>query len=78
MKKKINLSQIFRKLEDIDKKLIYQSSVNVYISERDAKKLLKRGTTWFWNQRQKGLPFFKLGGEVYYKKSDLTLLMKTN
>jgi hypothetical protein len=52
-------------------------SVNDYISEREAKKLLTRGTTWFWEQRKKGLPSYKMGAEVYYKKSDLLILMKS-
>ena len=72
------MNQILKKLEDIDEKLERPTSVNDYISERDAKKLLARGTTWFWEQRKMGLPFFKLGAEVYYKRSDLITLMKTN
>lgn len=72
------MNQILKKLEDIDEKLERPTSVNDYISERDAKKLLARGTTWFWEQRKMGLPFFKLGAEVYYMKIDLITLMKTN
>ena len=61
MNNNIKINQILKKLEDIDEKLERPTSVNDYISERDAKKLLARGTTWFWEQRKMGLPFFKLG-----------------
>jgi|TARA_B110000238_G_C16037658_1_gene400386 hypothetical protein len=77
-KNNTQMNQILKKLEDIDEKLERPTSVNDYISERDAKKLLARGTTWFWEQRKMGLPFFKLGAEVYYMKIDLITLMKTN
>ena len=77
MKKNIIINEILEKLENIEQKLEKPLSVNDYISEREAKKLLTRGTTWFWEQRKKGLPFFKLGAEVYYKKSDLLILMKS-
>ena len=78
MKNKIDFIQILRKLEDIEKRLEKPLTVDDYVSERDAKKLLARGTTWFWEQRKMGLPFFKLGAEVYYMKIDLITLMKTN
>ena len=77
MKKNIKINEILEKLENIEQKLEKPLSVNDYISEREAKKMLTRGTTWFWEQRKKGLPFFKLGAEVYYKKSDLLILMKS-
>ena len=71
------MNQILKKLEDIHEKLEKRpTSVNDYISERDAKKLLARGTTWFWEQRKMGLPFFKLGAEVYYLRSDLLTLIQ--
>jgi uncharacterized protein YjcR len=76
MKKKMNSIQIFKKLEDIEKRLEKPLTVNDYVSERDAKKLLKRGTTWFWEKRNQGLPSFKLGAEVYYMRSDLLTLFQ--
>ena len=76
MKNKMNSIQIFKKLEDIEKRLEKPLTVNDYVSERDAKKMLKRGTTWFWEKRNQGLPWFKLGAEVYYKKSDLLTLIQ--
>tara|TARA_B100001059_G_scaffold208004_1_gene219940 strand:- start:1008 stop:1244 length:237 start_codon:yes stop_codon:yes gene_type:complete len=77
MKNNFKINEILEKLKIIEKMLKKPSSVDDYISEREAKKLLTRGTTWFWEQRKKGLPFFKLGAEVYYKKSDLLILMKS-
>jgi|TARA_B110000908_G_C9889194_1_gene286064 hypothetical protein len=74
--KKNDSIQIFKKLEDIDKRLEKPLTVDDYVSERDAKKMLKRGTTWFWEKRNQGLPWFKLGAEVYYKRSDLLSLFQ--
>jgi hypothetical protein len=76
VKNKIDFIQIFKKLEDIEKRLEKPLTVDDYVSERDAKKMLKRGTTWFWEKRNQGLPSFKVGGEVYYMKSDLLSLIK--
>jgi len=76
MKKKNDFIQILKKLEDIDKRLDKPLTVDDYVSERDAKKMLQRGTTWFWEKRNQGLPFFKLGAEVYYKISDLLTLFQ--
>jgi predicted DNA-binding transcriptional regulator AlpA len=72
MEKKTQLSRILKKLEDIDTKLNKSKSVSDYVSELEAKQLLGRGTTWFWERRRSGeLPYTKLGGQVYYLKSDL-------
>lgn len=76
MNNNVKINQILKKLEDIDDKFERQTSVSDYISEQDAKKLLARGTTWFWERRKMGLPFFKLGAEVYYKKNDLLTLIQ--
>jgi hypothetical protein len=76
MNKNNNFVQILKKLEDIESRLIQPVSVEDYVSERDAKKMFKRGTTWFWEKRNQGLPSFKVGGEVYYMKSDLLSLIK--
>ena len=72
MGEKTQLSRILKKLEDIDTKLNKSKSVSDYVSELEAKQLLGRGTTWFWERRRSGeLPYTKLGGQVYYLKSDL-------
>jgi hypothetical protein len=63
--------------------LVGSSSQNAalkeYISEKEAKKLLGKGTTWFWNQRNSGkLAFKKLGATVYYKSSDILNLLNSD
>ncbi len=46
-----------------------------YIPESEAKKLLGRQTTWFWNMRTSGqLAFTKVGSKIYYAKSDFVKL----
>ena len=64
--------RILKQLKDIDDKLEKPKSVNDYVSELEAKKLLLRGTTWFWERRRSGeLPYTKLGGQVFYLMKDL-------
>jgi predicted DNA-binding transcriptional regulator AlpA len=66
------LHRILKKLKEIEDKLNRPKSLDDYISEFEAKKLLGRGSTWFWERRKSGeLPYTKLGGQVYYLKSDL-------
>ncbi|MFT5916308.1 MAG: hypothetical protein ACI81T_002815 [Bacteroidia bacterium] len=53
--------------------------IGEYLTEQDAKKLLERGTTWFWNMRTKGkLGFSKIGNKIFYKKSDIEGLLHAN
>ncbi|MCE9538629.1 MAG: helix-turn-helix domain-containing protein [Bacteroidetes bacterium] len=50
-----------------------------YISETDAKKLLGKKTTWFWNMRTNGkLAFSKVGGTNFYNKNDIIKLLENN
>lgn len=64
--------RIIKKLNDIDDKLEKPKSFDDYVSELEAKKLLGRGTTWFWERRRAGeLPYTKLGGQVFYLMKDL-------
>jgi hypothetical protein len=43
-----------------------------FISEKEAKELLGKGTTWFWNKRQSGeLTGRKAGNKWYYKRSEI-------
>jgi hypothetical protein len=52
-----------------------EENVGDYISETQAKKLLKKGTTWFWNKRtSKELSFTKVGNTIYYSKTDIQKL----
>ena len=42
-----------------------------YISEKEAREILSKATTWFWNKRQSGeLTGRKAGNKWYYKRSD--------
>ena len=50
-----------------------------WISEYDLKRLLKKGTTWCWDMRKKGLlDHSKLGAEVFYSVESLKKLMEDN
>jgi hypothetical protein len=72
MSKNQQLHRILKKLKEIEDKLNRPKSIDDYVSELEAKKLLLRGTTWFWERRRSGeLPYTKLGGQVYYLMSDL-------
>ena len=72
MLNKQQIRRIFKKLKDIEDKLNKPKSLDDYVSEFEAKKLLGRGSTWFWERRRAGeLPYTKLGGQVYYLMSDL-------
>jgi hypothetical protein len=54
------------------------NSIGDYISEREAKKLLNKKTTWFWNMRKNGkLAFSKMGGTNFYSKSDIIKLLES-
>ena len=50
-----------------------------YIEEKEAKHLLGRKTTWFWNLRNTGrIPYTKVGNKVFYKLNDIVNLLDTN
>jgi hypothetical protein len=62
-------------LEQLRKLKQPENTVGDYISETQAKKLLNKKTTWFWNKRTCGeLPFTKVGNTIYYSKSDIQKL----
>ena len=53
-----------------------ESTLGEFISEKDARNLLGRKTTWFYEQRRSGrLPYSKVGSKVYYKRDDLFNLL---
>jgi hypothetical protein len=74
------IRKISRKLDSIEKLLIVEnpSQLDDFISEEVAKKILKRGTTWFWELRKSGFPYSKLGGQVFYNKKDLIQHFESN
>lgn len=48
-----------------------------FISEKDARKLLDRKTTWFYEQRKCGrLPYSKVGSKVFYRILDIQNLIE--
>lgn len=55
------------------------SILGEFISEKEARKLLGRKTTWFYEQRRSGrLPYSKVGSKVFYKREDLVALLNNN
>ncbi len=47
-----------------------------YVTEDEAKKMLGRKTTWFWNLRKSGkLTFSKIGSKIYYNKLEIAKLL---
>ena len=52
------------------------TGIGDYIPETEAKKLLGRKTTWFWNMRTSGqLPFAKVGNKIFYLKEDIKKML---
>jgi hypothetical protein len=52
-------------------------SVGDYITEAQAKKLIGRQTSWFWQMRKAGqLSFSKVGNKIFYIKNDILNLIK--
>jgi hypothetical protein len=60
------------------KKETRQTILNEYITAADAKRILKFGTSWFWNLRKEGIPYSKIGGQVIYRKTDFDKLVEAN
>lgn len=55
------------------------TGIGDYIPETEARKLLGRKTTWFWNMRTTGqLPFAKVGNKIFYLKEDIKNLLDNN
>lgn len=66
-------------LELLDQKIPKQNVTGDYISETLAKETLGKKTTWFWEQRKKGiLPYVKVGGRVFYHKKHILELFEQN
>ena len=50
-----------------------------YISEIEAKKILGRKSTWFWNLRKQGLlPYTTAGKKIFYSKADILKFIELN
>ena len=52
---------------------------NEFLTEREARELLQKKTTWFWQMRKDGLlPFRKIGKSIYYSKKEINQLLETS
>jgi hypothetical protein len=69
-----NQSQILAKLDRLTTS--GKEGIGDYIPESEAKKVLGRNTTWFWDMRTKGkLAFTKIGSKVFYTRKDIEMLL---
>lgn len=78
---KLVLSKIMEQQERIlallEKQPSKPTEQTEYLSEAEAKELLGRKTTWFWEQRKAGrLAYSKIGNRVYYRREDLMSLFE--
>lgn len=70
------LSELHRAISDGSFQVL---SIGRHVPEREAKKLLQKGTTWFWEQRKAGnLDYAKVGNTIYYRLEDLERLIEEN
>lgn len=54
-----------------------KGSLGEFVTEKEAKAALSKGTTWFWNKRKAGeLKGRKAGNQWYYKKSEILKLIE--
>ncbi len=52
---------------------------NEFLTEKAARELLQKKTTWFWQMRKDGLlPFRKIGKSIYYSKKEINQLLETS
>jgi hypothetical protein len=57
----------------------HKDQLTDYITESQAKELLKKKATWFWQMRKSGqLHYSKIGKAIYYAKSDIIKLFEKN
>lgn len=50
-----------------------------FLTEKAARELLQKKTTWFWQMRKNGLlPFRKIGKSIYYSKKEINQLLETS
>ena len=70
-----NQNEILRILSEKGKK----ENDSDFINEKEAQKILNRKTTWFWNLRnEKKIEFFKVGNQVFYRRSDLFAFIESS
>jgi len=55
------------------------NSAGDFITEKEAKEIFKRKSTWFWQMRKAGiLPFSKVGKSTYYSIKDLNAVLENS
>lgn len=70
------MDELFEKVERLNEAISMVKTdkgvLGDYITEQEAKQLLSKATTWFWNKRQsEELVGRKAGNKWYYKRSDI-------
>jgi hypothetical protein len=71
------MEEMMRKVDKLTEAILKSPSreaepLGGYISEQEAKHLLSKGTTWFWNMKKAGkLKGKKAGNRWYYKRSEI-------
>ena len=49
------------------------------ITEKEAKEIFKKKSTWFWQMRNTGvLPFSKIGKSIFYSVNDLKAVLENS
>ena len=52
---------------------------NEFITESQAKEILQKKSTWFWQMRKIGvLPFRKIGKSIFYSKTEMNQLLENS
>ena len=74
-----NQSKILNLLESLSTQKSQSSSDFKYISEEEAKNLLGKKATWFWQQRTQGkISYSKVGNSIFYKRTEIEKLFDDN
>ncbi len=76
-----DMKELMQKVDEIKDSLTNSTNnkgvLGEFVPEKEAQKILSKGTTWFWNKRQTGeLKGKKAGNQWYYKRSSLLKLIE--
>ena len=84
----LKLSELKNKTihKDIKPTILYSKNIDVekinqneFLTEKEARELLQKKATWFWQMRKDGLlPFRKIGKSIYYSKKEINHLLETS
>ncbi len=74
-----NQTKILRLLEDLSTQKSQSTSNFKYITEEEAKNILGKKSTWFWQQRTQGkFSYSKVGNTIFYKRSEIEKIFDDN